>query len=761
MTFKLIIPFSILFYLFTNIQGTTSTIRLHPKGQHDSFLSSSSSSSSSSTSGGIYTAIATRLVTTPLVSPNNSIFTYNYNPTMWYDYIQNKYFLLVRCQNSTGGTYDIGPSVLAITTFTDTTFTQVLPLTLDSVIIQPSSSADQCGTEDPRITIYEPTSTLYLTYTAYTCGQPNLALATCPLTQSTNASAWTRHGTIFQNTKSAGILFSNSSVYNHTMYYNAGTVRLAYSTDTFNWMDSSDFLSPRPNPLFDSELIEGGPHPLPLSDGNLFYLYNSDNPGPNTRKPNWNTQYHCGFAILNGSNPSEVIQRSLLPLLSPELPWEMDEPGLLTPNVVFCEGLIPKPNSTIPNTFIFVYGAGDSYVGVGEITVTLPNNTMLGDYTTERLVANPILSNSMNSIYTYNYDPGLYVFTDDNNSTSYNMLVRVRNTTNNPFTDPYTVGPSIIAYSQLSVESNFTSCTSISNINNVLLPDNSIPYEACGVEDVRIAYSTLPDNNGIPLYYITYTAYDCTTARIMLATASNPSDITTWIKYGPIFINDLNTWSKSGALLIRPNNLPHYLYWGDNNDNLGIHVAISIDGITWDKTDSLFALVRNDGSGANFDANIIEVGSPPVPFTYNNQSYYIMIYSGAISSVPSPRPQWTAYYCLGYIIIDGNDPLNIIQRSYGDSPLMCPELPWETIGNTTLPMQYPNRIAINGLVPWSNTDNSETNEFLFVYGAGDGYTGSGKLTISSNDNSNNDNIERNIPISIPKPIFNVDIHLND
>lgn len=92
-------------------------------------------------------------------------------------------------------------------------------------------------------------------------------------------------------------------------------------------------------------------------------------------KPNWDLQYNLGFVILNGSNPAQILQRSEpdTPLFSPELDWEIGNssvPGQvsLTPNVVFCEGMLPMPGQ--PDTFIFVYGAADSVVGIGKIEVT-------------------------------------------------------------------------------------------------------------------------------------------------------------------------------------------------------------------------------------------------------------------------------------------------------------------------------------------------------------------------------------------------------
>jgi len=128
----------------------------------------------------------------------------------------------------------------------------------------------------------------------------------------------------------------------------------------------------RPN-SFDSALCEAGPEPLPLSDGNLLFIYNSARHGYKSQKPGWDLQYNVGWVVLNGSNPTQILQRCQEPLLSPVLDWEIGiEPWLgLTPNVVFVEGWTFGPK---PDTFIIFYGAADSAIGMAEVIVSINNN---------------------------------------------------------------------------------------------------------------------------------------------------------------------------------------------------------------------------------------------------------------------------------------------------------------------------------------------------------------------------------------------------
>jgi beta-1,2-mannosidase len=124
---------------------------------------------------------------------------------------------------------------------------------------------------------------------------------------------------------------------------------------------------------FDSLMVEGGPPPLKLSDGNYLYIYNSARQGFPSPKPGYNLQYNVGWLILDGQNPTKILQRCDEPLLSPELPWEIGM-DLLTPNVVFLEGLVPYPDASAVNSFLGFYGAADQVVGSVRIEVTISND---------------------------------------------------------------------------------------------------------------------------------------------------------------------------------------------------------------------------------------------------------------------------------------------------------------------------------------------------------------------------------------------------
>ena len=100
-----------------------------------------------------------------------------------------------------------------------------------------------------------------------------------------------------------------------------------------------------------------------LSNGNYLFLYNS------ARKyGNNNFQYNLGWVILSGDDPTQILERSEEPILTPELGWEVGQspPWLdLTNYVVFIEGW----RQVGIDLFQVYYGAADSVIGSAFVCV--------------------------------------------------------------------------------------------------------------------------------------------------------------------------------------------------------------------------------------------------------------------------------------------------------------------------------------------------------------------------------------------------------
>jgi len=292
--------------------------------------------------------------------------------------------LLVRCQNHTAtNKYDVTPSMLAVSRITDPInynnigFTKI---TLDSVVMAPTGPSDAYGDEDPRIVYREKDQTYYLLYSAVSTNPivSNLALATTktPL----NKTSWVRHGPLFPDirwSKSGALLIRDDVGGPHYLFWGDSTLlaglTIATSTDLMKWQNLPGIFMPERSDHFDKNLIEAGPMPLRLSNKNYLMLYNSARHGYPSPKGGWDMQYNIGWAILDASDPTKIIQRCEEPLLSPELDWEIgNAPYLgLTPNVVFLQGWRKVPEQN--NTFLVFYGGADSVVGAAIVTVDISN----------------------------------------------------------------------------------------------------------------------------------------------------------------------------------------------------------------------------------------------------------------------------------------------------------------------------------------------------------------------------------------------------
>jgi predicted GH43/DUF377 family glycosyl hydrolase len=315
-----------------------------------------------------------------------SSFVYNYNAA-WVPQKDGEGGLIVRCQNlkNPNDPYDTTPSVLAWTKLDrhsndhNFTFSTITP---DSVVFAPESDSDAFGTEDPRIVFRQADQTYYLLYSAVQSYPNNntvisrLALATSK--KPTDRKSWKRHGPVFPDmgwSKSGAMLIRDGKPGPHYLFFGDSTLvpglQIATSTDLLTWTLQPGFLITVRNDSFDSTLVEAGPLPLTLSDGNYLFIYNSARCCFPSKKPGYQFEYNVGWVILDKDDPTQVLARSDVPLLSPELAWEKgSSPYLgLTPNVVFLEGWRKKPGHI--NTFIGFYGAADSVIGIAEITVSM------------------------------------------------------------------------------------------------------------------------------------------------------------------------------------------------------------------------------------------------------------------------------------------------------------------------------------------------------------------------------------------------------
>jgi len=222
-----------------------------------------------------------------------------------------------------------------------------------------------------------------------------------------------------------------------------------------------------------------------------------------------------------------------------------------------------------------------------------------------------------------------------------------------------------------------------------------------GCEDPRI----VEDDRGI--YYMTYTAYDGTTARLFIATSP---DLKQWKKHGSVFKKAeggkyINYWSKSGSIITTRKgdkmiatkiNGKYWMYWGESN----IYMATSDNLIDWtpiketDPTKKQFDSLRNyeafkilfSPRHGKFDSELVEPG-PPAIITKDG---ILFIYNSKNSPEYGDKNLRDGEYAAGQILSNKNDPTKIIDRC--DENFFHPDKVYEITG------QVNNVCFLEGLV---------------------------------------------------------------
>jgi len=223
----------------------------------------------------------------------------------------------------------------------------------------------------------------------------------------------------------------------------------------------------------------------------------------------------------------------------------------------------------------------------------------------------------------------------------------------------------------------------------VLYPDNdefsSLEWPG-GCEDPRL----IEDENGN--YYMYYTAYNGTYARLLVATSN---DLMNWTKHGHAFgayadrqtATDrtwiFNQWSKAGSvvceyegerLVAKKINGKYWMYWGDSTP--GAYVATSDDLINWDPvlTAPRTLKVAVPQRNGYFD----QVRCEPGPAAIYTDLGIVLIYNGQNNASSGDRFLLDRAYCPGQVLLDKNDPTQVIDRT--PTYFMYPEKDYEMTG---------------------------------------------------------------------------------
>jgi len=239
-----------------------------------------------------------------------------------------------------------------------------------------------------------------------------------------------------------------------------------------------------------------------------------------------------------------------------------------------------------------------------------------------------------------------------------------------------------------------------------------------GCEDPRV----VQDSAG--MYYMTYTAYDGTTARLLIATSP---DLLHWTKHGSVFAKAyrgkyVDKWSKSGSIVSTYQNGKitatringkYWMYWGDlfiwaaTSDNLidwtpvemqpGQQPPVALKGVA-EKVPNLQIVVPT--RKGMFDNDLVESG-PPAMLTDQG---ILLLYNSRSMPPDGDSTLKEGTYTTGQVLLDKNDPTKILHRL--DHYFMKPEKDYELTGEVN------NVCFIEGLAQFHN-------HYYLYYGTAD------------------------------------------
>lgn len=217
--------------------------------------------------------------------------------------------------------------------------------------------------EDPRAFVYDE---LYYNY-YYMPGEGlntvQLARTRTPL----NASSWEHVATLPWHRNGCIILRDDGT---HYVIYGEGPPELpglgiATTTDFVHYtVLNATFLEPL-GPDQNEIKLEAGTAPVQLSTGDYLHFYAAATPG-------WveHGNYTAGWVVLDGRDPSIILQRSSQHILVPTLPYMQGTDGYpwSRHNVVFLCSAVPTGRV---DEFRLWFGAADASVGTAVVQVTL------------------------------------------------------------------------------------------------------------------------------------------------------------------------------------------------------------------------------------------------------------------------------------------------------------------------------------------------------------------------------------------------------
>jgi hypothetical protein len=176
-------------------------------------------------------------------------------------------------------------------------------------------------------------------------------------------------------------------------------------------------------------------------------------------------------------------------------------------------------------------------------------------------------------------------------------------------------------------------------------PGPSGPSPVAGLS-LNVAHGATPTSAIAPYLSLCCFDSDYSTA-LSLATVKDPTGTSTsanWTRYGAVFPDPQPVGSKNGAMILPTagNGKQYYLLWGAGI----INIASSMNPLEWEQGETLLA-----PRPGFFDSQAVVAGPPPLLLSDGN---YVFLYNGQDDN---------NMFHLGWVILDGTNPSNILARA--------------------------------------------------------------------------------------------------
>jgi len=219
---------------------------------------------------------------------------------------------------------------------------------LEQPILANDVPQELMGPEDPRIV--KMGDIFYMLYTGYG-GRFDDDYRIC-LATSKNLIDWKRHGVMLDEPNKDASLFPEKFNGKYVMFHRRSPdIWLAYSDDLKTWKDHTLVMKTIPESNWENNKIGISGPPIKTRDG-WFLIYH----GVSSKMV-----YRQGAALLDLNDPTKVLARQSLPILEPELDWELF--GHVD-NVVFSCGQV-----VLGDDIFVYYGGADNAIGLATMSL--------------------------------------------------------------------------------------------------------------------------------------------------------------------------------------------------------------------------------------------------------------------------------------------------------------------------------------------------------------------------------------------------------